>query len=117
MLNSVKVLLAHGANPNMRLVKDLPQRHHDGYQLSRIGATPFFLAAAAGKAGVMRVLAAAGADTKLTTDKKTTPLIVAAGLGLRPGPAVEANHLNMLETLKTAFELGGDVNARGENGW
>ncbi len=45
------------------------------------GATAFLLAAVAADVDVMRALAAAGADPLLTSADKTTPLMVAAGLG------------------------------------
>ena len=63
----VRALLADGADPNARIVKP-PQRV--GFTLgglNLVGATPYLVAAAAGDAAVMRLLAQAGADPALTT--------------------------------------------------
>ena len=50
--------------------------------LNRIGATPFLLAAKAPDLPMMRTLLELGADPMLTTDDGTTPLMVAAGVGI-----------------------------------
>ena len=104
----VKALLAHGANPNARLV--------DGPRLAgrslreAIGATPFLLAAAANDVSVMRILAENGADPLLATKGKLTPLAAAAGVG-RVQDFTEAEEHNALEAVKLALDLGADVNA------
>src|SRR5207249_1465545 len=61
---SVKTLLEHGANPNLRLLKD-PAKGDSNTTL--IGATPFFLAAAGRNVAMMRLLASNGADPLLAT--------------------------------------------------
>jgi uncharacterized protein len=101
----LKGLLAHGANPNPRLLKG-----------DTAGATPFYLAAGAGNVAAMRALAAAGADPKIPTKENTSPLMVAAGVG-RFEARSEAQDRNALEAVKVALELGNDVNARGESEW
>jgi uncharacterized protein len=116
MLQAVKSLLAHGANPNLRLVENEPYPYRDSYQMSQIGATPLLLAAAAGNADVMRALAAGGADPNLTTDRGTTALMMAAGLGYRQ-PLTDEQYKGAQEAVKVAVELGCDVNAAGENSW
>ena len=99
----VKALLAHGANPNARLV--------DGPRLAgrslreAIGATPFLLAAAANDVSVMRILAENGADPLLATKGKLTPLAAAAGVG-RVQDFTEAEEHNALEAVKLALESG-----------
>ena len=104
----VKALLAHGANPNVRLV--------DGPRLAgrslreTIGATPFLLAAAANDVSVMRILAENGADPLLATKGKLTPLAAAAGVG-RVQDFTEAEEHNALEAVKLAVALGADLNA------
>jgi uncharacterized protein len=132
MLELVKALLVHGANPNARIQKAI------GDKLARpggpvipgvaspIGATPFLLAAASYDASVMRVLAAGGADPLLaTTVDQLTPLMVAAGLSMTrnspgggqseyfviPHDRAEAERREALEAVKLAVELGNDVNA------
>lgn len=123
----VKALLAHGANPNARVVKapspvgftrarppqDLP-RNDEG--LERPGATPFLLAAHAADIESMRVLAAAGADTRLPTNDRTTPLMVASGFGRIDGETWVTEE-RALEAVTLALELGADVNAANDDGY
>lgn len=113
-----KVLLTHGANPNARIVRAPPQfgfvsgaRIHSEVR----GATPFFLAAMAGEVGIMRALAAAGADLQLTTIDHTTPLMVAAGLGRIVGESRVPENL-ALEAVTIALASGADVNAANDAG-
>jgi ankyrin repeat protein len=108
-LELVTALLAHGADPDVRLTKSPPKV---GFTVARpmVGATPFFLAAKAGDAAVMRALAAAGADTRMATNDKTTPLMVAAGVSRVLAESRVAEQ-STLEAVTAAWELGGDVNA------
>ena len=114
MLKLVKALLAHGADPNPGLVKS--------YKLTGVstlmdmgGATPFLLAAAADDVNAMRMLVAGGADPLLATADKTTPLMVAAGLG-RTSDRTDEEAKTALEAVQLAVELGADVNATNGNG-
>jgi ankyrin repeat protein len=122
----VKALLAHGANPNLRLTKGTPV-WRDNVELhlreELAGATPFFLAAKFVEVEMMRALAAAGADTRLGLQNGTTPLMAAAGVGWRVAsytrrdthtPAAAAPPPDddaALAAVKLALELGGDVRA------
>jgi ankyrin repeat protein len=105
----VKALLEHGANPNARITVDLA-RIGDRLQLGLAGATPFLLAAATGDVGIMRALLAKGADAKLATNDRTTPLMAAAGVGRREDRTKEEER-QALEAVKLLVELGADVNA------
>lgn len=108
-----KALLAHGANPNARIRKDYGRGREPGRgfaQMTVVGATPFFLAAAAADAGLMRTLLAAGADPLLGANGGATPLMVAAGMG-RVQDFLEGEEKNALEAVKIAIETGSDVNA------
>ena len=115
----VKALLAAGANPNARIVKDYPPHTRAPFRqttpMSIVGGTPFFLAAAAGDASLIRVLAAGGADPLMATKENTTPLMVAAGMG-RPQDFLEGEERSALEAVKLAVELGADVNAANVEG-
>lgn len=112
-LDLIKLLLAHGANPNARLQKHPPrigrtkERH---WGINREGATPLLLAAQAGNAPAMRLLVEAGADPKLGTEENSTVLMTAASMGrvLDENPVPESE---VFEAVKLALELGGDVNA------
>ncbi|MEJ7605846.1 MAG: ankyrin repeat domain-containing protein [Bryobacteraceae bacterium] len=86
------------------------------HSLNSIGATPFLMAARTGDAELMRLLAELGADPLLPNADKTTPLMVAAGVGTR-SPGEDAGTDNeALEAVKAAIELGNDINAVDANG-
>jgi len=107
----LKALLAHGANPNARIRKTifvLPTRTTTA---SMVGATPFFLAAVAGDADSMRVLADHGANPMITNSGNVTPLMVAASGGAREDERNEEQARNAFEAVKLAVQLGNDVNA------
>ncbi|MBI3894419.1 MAG: ankyrin repeat domain-containing protein [Acidobacteria bacterium] len=127
-IDLVNALLAHGANPNSRVVKSTAEG-------SQIGTTPFFMAATAHKVSVMRALVASGADPllgatetvflsganglRLQMVKNTTPLMAAAGGGRYKGNYEyfsEEEERDALEAVKLALELGGDVNASNDYG-
>ena len=123
MRDLAKALLARGANPNARIAVN-DARGPDGTPFTMKGATPYFLAAVAGDAALMRMLGTSGADPKLTAEGGVTPLIAAArsactgscefqgaNVGI-DGAAAEA----ALEAAAVAVELGADVNAASEEG-
>src|SRR5205814_2988863 len=74
----VKVLLAHRARPNAVVTEGMPTRRANGHDYlilaPLIGATPYLLAAQYLEVDIMRVLAAAGADTRLAKKDGMTPL-------------------------------------------
>ncbi len=135
-------LLDNGADPHTRLKNGSPHaRYGKFYALETrlTGATPFFLAAKYARAGIMRKLAAAGADT-LARHDGVTPLMAAAGmltpgfiqagndrlgrsidtaemeLALRQDPDGRSLMNSGIEAVKAAVELGADVNAVNDNG-
>ena len=118
----VKALLAHGANPNARVAKFPPMpntRLFKAIDLTPVGATPFLLAAASYDPGIMRLLAAHGADPLLTDQAKNTPLIMAAGFAEGITHAVERpqqDDKDALEAVRVAVELGNDVNVTNDIG-
>jgi ankyrin repeat protein len=119
MRGLAKALLEHGANPNARIVKAPPFPHSRPLVMSPVGATPFLLAAASYDADLMRILAASGADPLLATEEKTTPLIMAAGLGEGLGKLAartEEEDRSALEAVKLAVHLGADVNEANDTG-
>ncbi|PYS35271.1 MAG: hypothetical protein DMG14_27405 [Acidobacteria bacterium] len=124
-LEIIKALLARGVNPDTKLAKDRPNAGPNSlvdYPLvSVVAATPLFLAAEAGYADAVRLLAMNGADPNIATKEDTTPLIVAAGAGqyqdLADEQAQEEWEKRHFQTIKVLVELGVDVNAVGENGW
>ncbi len=111
-LQFVEKLATHGADLNARLERGKSGRG----VLSRVGATPFLLAAQTADVPLMRVLIKLGADPLLPNADHCTPLMAAAGVGtLAPGEEAGTED-EALEAVKLALELGGDVNAVGDNG-
>jgi uncharacterized protein len=115
-LDLVRRLAAKGADVNARQKKEPVDGNRN--KLDRVGATPFLLAAKADDVPLMRLLLELGADASIKTEKGTTALMAAAGVGIwapgeNPGTAEEA-----LAAVKLAFEAGGggvnDVDANGE---
>ena len=113
-LDMARILIEHGADPNMRQTKE--PRDGNRNMLDRMGATPFLLAAKVADVAMMRLLADMGADPSLTTDNGATPMMAAAGVGIwkigeNPGTNEEA-----LEAVALTWELGNDVNTVDANG-
>ncbi len=113
-LDLLKALLAHGADPNARLIKSLwfrPTSHNEEW-VDKKGATPFWRAAMATDVAAMKILRAGGADPSLASDEGVTPLMVAAGLGwgANASRTVSGGWLPAVEYLVT--EAGADVNAK-----
>jgi ankyrin repeat protein len=98
----VKVLLTHGANPNLRLKKPIIGRHNNlvGDTSLGEGTTPLMRAAKANDIPVMRLLLDAGADPTITLKDRTTAAMVS----------------NSLEAIQLLVEHGVDVNAFNTNG-
>jgi uncharacterized protein len=112
----VNALLAHGADPDARIAADPPPVPGTYFfQAGLVGATPYWLAARAADTSVMQTLASASADLQLGNKAGTTPLMVASGLGQYEGPG-GTPETRLLESVKTAIELGADVNATNEAG-
>ncbi len=113
----VEALLERGADPNARLLKNPPQFGYASprFRVSVTGATPFLLAAMDGNVEVMKALADAGADPLAATDRHTTPLMVAAGLGRVPAESSVTEHQS-IEAVRYLLELGADINVTNDVG-
>jgi uncharacterized protein len=111
-LELVRHLVAHGADVNLRLQKGSSGRGI----LSRVGATPFLLAAVTADAPLMRTLVDLGADPLLPNAENCTPVLAVAGVGtLAPGEEA-GTEPEVIEALQLALELGGDINSVDNNG-
>ena len=116
MTNLVKALLAHHANPNLKLAglnSGLPTGN--GWAIDPTASTPFLLATASLDLGAMRMLIEGGADPLAGTKEHNTPLMLAAGLGLTRDRS-EAEEAGALEAVKMLVQLGADVNAADSTG-
>ena len=129
---AARALLAHGADPNVRITNWTPTRRASAdwsVHPSLVGATPFWLAARLSQPDVMRLLAEHGADPLFVhrvhyvgsagsfgsepKDEATTALMAAVGMGGPRGLAyVEPDPDDVaalaLEAAKVAVELGVD---------
>jgi ankyrin repeat protein len=111
-LEFVRQLVAHGADVNLRLARGASGRGI----LSRVGATPFLLAAKTADVPLLRLLVELGADPHLPNAQNCPPLLAAAGIGtLAPGEEA-GTEAEVLEALKLLLELGCDINAVDDNG-
>jgi len=125
----VNALLAHGADPDMRMVRGTPLRRDTtdfNLPATLIGSTACLLAARFLEPEIIRVLAASGADQTLTLQNGATPLMVAAGMGARGDESrrgiavidfgkVEPES-RVLETVRAVVAAGADVNAANQAG-
>jgi len=80
------------------------------------GATPFLLAVRTGDAELMRFLAQLGADPLLPNEDNTTPLMVAAGVGVQAPGEDPGTEDEVVEAVKAALEPGNDVKAMDRRG-
>ena len=128
-LNLVKALLGRGANPNLRMTKGTPMRRDTtdwNLPATLIGSTPYLLAAKFLEPDIMRVLAAAGADPRLTMPNGADAVMLAAGIGSSRTASrrgVETIDFGKVEpesrvrdAVAAAVDLRGDVNAASQTG-
>jgi ankyrin repeat protein len=128
-LNLVKALLAHGANPNLRIAKGTPvRRDTTDFNLLAplIGSTSYLLAAKFLEFQIMQVLKAGGANTTMAMPDGTTALMLAAGNGSRPNQSRRGISVvdfgkvepetQVVEAVKMAVNLGAEVNAANNGG-
>ena len=132
----VKALLAHGANPNVRLTIDeekaAAERKYNaggvGARAKRTamtitevelnGATPVALAAEVNNLEAVKALVEAGADPLIKTEKGTSPLLLASGAGTDVQRARTLDErATAAQTARYLVEHGADVNAPGDYGW
>jgi ankyrin repeat protein/mono/diheme cytochrome c family protein len=119
----IRSLLDHGADPNATLTTPTARRHHnDAPGFLGAGTTPLMRAASAGDAAAVRLLLARGANPALVQKNRTTPLMLASGLGWNANPDVPAGRgaeAELLETVKiflTGAAATAGVDAVNENG-
>jgi ankyrin repeat protein len=107
-------LIDHGADINARLTKGLWYRRfrYGGDWVDPSGATAFWRAAQANDVKALRFLAGHGADSNIPTNKKVTPLMVAAGVGFEYQLTNIAPDSRLATVKYLVEDLGADVNAK-----
>jgi ankyrin repeat protein len=114
---TARALLAHGANPNIRLKQEKPTVRAVN-EVSFQGATPLVLAAEVNNLDAIKALVEGGADPRIPTEQGTTSLILAAGAGTDVQRARSLEERGTaVETARFLVEHGVDVNAAGQFGW
>ncbi len=109
----VRTLVKQGADVNRPMTSS---RGGPRTVLNLRGATPFLLAARTADADLMRLLVELGADPLIPNSDGTTPLLVAAGVGVQSPGEDPGTESEVLEAVKIAVELNNDVNAVDQNG-
>jgi uncharacterized protein len=125
----VKALLAHGANPNLRMTRGTPMRRDTtDWNLPKtlIGSTPYLLAAKFLEPEILLLLASAGADRNATMPNGADALMLATGMGSsrtasrRGIETIDFGKVEpesrVRETVAAAIGLGGDVRAASQTG-
>jgi ankyrin repeat protein len=114
----MKLLLAHGENPNTR-IKVYPWervQERDAKWIKDPGATAFFRAAQAWDMAAMKLLKDNGADPTIATNAGDTPLMAATGLGWSPMFTMTAEPTT-LAAVQYLLGLGADVKAQDKLGY
>jgi ankyrin repeat protein len=116
-LRIVQSLLAHGAEPDIRLIQERRNAFTDN-GIAWQGATPLLFAAEINNLDAVKVLVDAGADPLAVTEQGTNALVLSSGGGTdiaRPRPMQE--RAMAVETARYLVAQGIDVTASGQFGW
>ena len=113
-LQFAKKLVEHGADVNAQLKNG----KGGAGSFTKIGATPFLMAAATADTALMRLLVELGADPLLANRDNCTPLMTACGIGIGGAEADETagTEPEVIEAVQLLLRLGADVNAVDANG-
>src|SRR5262249_2037166 len=125
----VRALLAHHADPNLRITRGTPMRRDTtDWNLPKtlIGSTPLLLAARFLEPEILSLLAAGGADLRATMPDGADALMLAAGMG--SGRTASRRGIETIdfgkiepesrvrETVAALLALNGDVHAASRSG-
>jgi ankyrin repeat protein len=112
-LELMNVMLEHGADPNVRLTKELWYSEFD-FSLetaTQIGTTAFWKCAEVGDIDGMRLLVTYGTDPNIPSRDGVTPLLMASGAGTHGNDDVMAPPGRFAAVKYLVEELHADVNA------
>ncbi len=116
-LDLLRLMIARGADPNVRLGIKLWQREFHNDWVDSAGGTPFWRAAQANDVPAMKLLVAAGANPNIPTFKGISPLQVAAGWGLEPQTSTFVPDARLSALRYLVEELGANVNWKDDKGY
>ena len=113
----IRALVAHGAEINARVTKDLPRYGFGLFKRNHLpGGTPFYLASMVADLEVMRLLLEMGADPSLKGEGDETALMVAAGLTHMDNES-RVPEEDRLDAVKLLVELGAELQPVNNNGY
>jgi uncharacterized protein len=110
-LEFVTALVKAGANVNARLANGNAGRA----VLNLKGATPFLMAAKTADVALMKVLLKEGAKPGITNIDGSTPLMAAAGVGVRAVGEEAGTEPEVIEALEFLLKIGAEVNVADKN--
>jgi ankyrin repeat protein len=117
VLDFIKLLLDRGADPNKRIkVRNEVHQANTSLWLQEAGATPILRAALCGDLTVIRLLMAHGANPLIPTFDKTTPLMVASGVGWAEGFTFQYSEDDTLALVKLFLDAGAPINDANDHG-
>jgi ankyrin repeat protein len=117
VLDLIQRLLAHNADPNVRLRRKPSHRAFlDARWADLIGGVAFLRAAQTHDTTVMRLLLSYGADPNVITTTNETALMLAAGVGWPLGQGYMRTEREIRDALEICLALGMDVNAANADG-
>ncbi len=119
-LELARLFLRAGVNPNPQLDMHRPGRGGNSGRFTdeiiTTGATPMLRAAASQDSEAVKLLLENGGRVDVPNVMGVTPLMAAAGLGMKPGPRFDPNAKDAqdrsIATLELLTKAGADVNAR-----
>lgn len=111
-LQFVRILIAMGADVNLRLKKGSGGRG----KMHEKAATPFLFAARRDDVPYMELLLELGADPTIPNADNCTPLLVAAGIGTQAPGEEAGTEEEALEAVELLLKLGADINHVDANG-
>ena len=118
-IHVIRKMLKRGIDVDARMTKN-GMKDGQRNRVNRLGATAFFLAAKQTDVEVMKALVEGGANVTIPSADGTTPLMVAAGLGIwyvgEDGGSLPGQEGEALEAVTICVELGNDVNAANQAG-
>ena len=116
-LEYLRLLLDHGADPNLRAKDNTLTRTIFTMQwFYEAGCTPFIRAAQSSDTELMQLLLDYGADPFLVTDNADTALTAAAGIGWVEGVTYERSAKENVEAVRMLLDLGLDANGANKEG-